>query len=71
MKLNKHAVNLTIVITLLTVAVHSWANGLNNATLSITALIILNGLAYMLTVKNAAIQPQQVLGEVVESGQAR
>lgn len=71
MKLNKHAVNLTMVITLLTVAVHGWANGLNNVTLSITGLIILNGLAHMLTVKIAAIQPQQVLGKADESGQAR
>lgn len=67
MKLNKQAINLTIVLTLLTVAVYSWAYGLNNISLSLTALLTLGGLAQMLT----ALQPQQALGEAVESGQAR
>lgn len=71
MKLNKQAINLTIVLTLLTVAVYSWAHGLNNVTFSITALLILGGLVHMLTVRIAALQPQQVLGEAGESGQAR
>jgi hypothetical protein len=71
MKLNKHVVNLTIVFTLLTVAVYGGAHGLNNVTFSITTLLILGGLAQMLTVRIAALQPQPVLGEAVESGQAR
>jgi hypothetical protein len=70
MKLNEHAVNLTIVLTLLTVAVYGWANGLNNVTLSISALIILGGLAHMLMLRIAALQPQQGLGEAVEIEQA-
>lgn len=71
MKLNKQAINLTIVFTLLTVAVYSWANELNHISLSITTLLILGGLAQMLTVRTVALQPQQVLGEAAESGQAR
>jgi hypothetical protein len=70
MKLNKQAVNLTIVLSLLTVAVYSWAQGLNNVTLSITALLILGGLAQRLAVRITALQPQPVLGEAVESRQA-
>jgi hypothetical protein len=71
MKLNKHVVNLTIVLALLTVAVYGWANGLNNVTLSITVLLILGGLVHMLTVRIAALQPQPVPRGAVESGQAR
>ena len=71
MKLNTQAVNLAIVLSLLTVAADSWGRGLNNVSLSITALLILGGLAQMLAVKSAALQPQPVLVEVVESRQAR
>ncbi len=71
MKLNKHVVKLTIVLTLLTVAVYGWANVLNNVALSITTLLILGGLAQLLTVRIAALQPQQVPRGAVESGQAR
>lgn len=51
MKLNTQAINLTLVLILLTVAVHSWAQGLQNITLPITALLILGGLAQMLTIR--------------------
>ncbi len=71
MKLNKQAINLTIALTLLTVAVYSWTHGLNNITLLTTALLILGGLAQMLTARTAALRPQPVREEVVESRQAK
>lgn len=70
MKINTQAVNLAIVLCLLTVAADSWSRGLNNVSLSITAVLILGGLAQMLPVKRVALQSQPVLVEVVESRQA-
>lgn len=63
MKLNTRAVDLTIVLSLLTIAADSWGRGLNNVTLSITALLILGGLVQMLAARSATLQPQPVLVE--------
>jgi predicted phage tail protein len=68
MKLNKQAVNLAVMLLLLTVAADSWAHGLNSVTIPVTALIILGGLVQMLAVKSAVLQPQPVLVEAAESG---
>jgi hypothetical protein len=51
MKLNTQAVNLAIVLSLSTIAAASWAHGLNSVTLSITALLILGGVAQTLPVR--------------------
>lgn len=70
MKLNTQAVNLTIVLSLLTIVVDSWARGFNNVTLALTALLIVGSLVQTLAVKSAALQPQPVLVEAVESRKA-